>query len=599
MAGLYEPSEDRARRMVMADIKRRLVIALEREHELHDTRLFLFTSVKAGAGVTGLAFEMALEFGDLGVKSVVVEVNPFRPDARYRDGRFQAGLLDLINGESTLEEAISTAKGVLPDRIGIGLPVNPHLYGYDTLREILARLKTRYPIVLLDAAPILFSADPEFLTAMADHTVLLVKARDVTTGELKRALSILEKQNPKAVSFVVTNLEIYQRGGYFANSNKEYNELTEKAKNTVRSLAQQKEDEIAAMKPIFLYALHSGNFYGTERMALYTMDGLRDAFTPVLLAPPGPALEEAARLGMETVPFRSAWELAWQLRRQIAGHRRIAFAATGVTHSLAFSFWNAFYRRKAVHIHLVHGGTDERESYGRKKLLNGKGVSMVAVSEFVRERLLAHGVNPAQIIVVGNFLPQQRILNAPRRLLFTATGIRNIVVVSRVDPIKRVDLVLDALDRHPELSELGFEVFGTGWDLDSLRNRAQASHPNVVFAGFSADVASELAAGDLLLHLCPEEPFGLAILEAMAAGVPVLVPDRGGAAGLVTEGVSGYHFRANDIDDLAASLARIRLTSAAELNSIVAAADSRLQRQYSSTACLENYRKLFAELLDA
>jgi Mrp family chromosome partitioning ATPase len=237
--------------MVMADIKRRLAIALEREHELHDTRLFLFTSVKAGAGVTGLAFEMALEFGDLGVKSVVVEVNPFRPDARYRDGRFQAGLLDLINGESTLEEAISSAKGVLPDRIGIGLPVNPHLYGYDTLREILARLKTRYPIVLLDAAPILFSADPEFLTAMADHTVLLVKARDVTTGELKRALSILEKQNPKAVSFVVTNLEIYQRGGYFANSNKEYNELSEKAKNTVRSLAQQKEDEIAAMKPVF------------------------------------------------------------------------------------------------------------------------------------------------------------------------------------------------------------------------------------------------------------------------------------------------------------------------------------------------------------
>ena len=39
-----------------------------------------------------------------------------------------------------------------------------------------------------------------------------------------------------------------------------------------------------------VYALHSGNLYGTERMALATLQGLRDRFDPVLLAPPGPAL---------------------------------------------------------------------------------------------------------------------------------------------------------------------------------------------------------------------------------------------------------------------------------------------------------------------
>jgi glycosyltransferase involved in cell wall biosynthesis len=350
------------------------------------------------------------------------------------------------------------------------------------------------------------------------------------------------------------------------------------------------------MKPVLLYALHSGNLYGTERMALYTLEGLRDALTPILFAPEGPALAEARRLGIEAVPFHNAREFALRLRPWLAAHRRIDFAATGVMHSLVFNAWNLLYRRKAVHLHLVHGGTDERESYGRKKCLNGQAVTFVAVSEFVRSRLLAHGVRSEQITVVGNFLPDERIASAPRRPPFQDTGIRHVTIVSRVDPIKRIDLLLDTLDRYPELSDLPVRIFGTGWDLETLRARAQASHPQVDFAGFSGQVAEVLAASDLLLHLCPVEPFGLAILEAMAAGVPVLVPDVGGAADLVENGVSGCHFRANDADALAVALTQLRQYSPDRLNALVAAADQRLHEQYSSSAGLQNYRNLFAEL---
>lgn len=353
------------------------------------------------------------------------------------------------------------------------------------------------------------------------------------------------------------------------------------------------------MKPVLLYALHSGNLYGTERMALYTLDGLRDEFTAVLFAPEGAALAEARRLGIDAVPFQSALEFALRLRPWLAGHQRVAFAATGVMHSLVFSFWNLLYRRRAVHLHLVHGGTDERESYARKKLLNGQAVKLVAVSAFVRGRLIAHAVNPGQITVVGNFLPDERIQSAPRRSAFGQAGIRQATVVSRVDPIKRIDLLLDALDGHPELDDLPIRIFGTGWDLDSLRARARARHPRVVFEGFSAQVAELLASSDLLLHLCPVEPFGLAILEAMAAGVPVLTPDQGGAADLVEDGISGFHFHANDADALAVALNRLRQVPAEDLNAIVAAADQRLKSHYSNSACLQNYRNLLAELLDA
>ena len=68
------------------------------------------------------------------------------------------------------------------------------------------------------------------------------------------------------------------------------------------------------------------------------------------------------------------------------------------------------------------------------------------------------------------------------------------------------------------------------------------------------------------MHTCPEEPFGLVVLEAMAADVPVLVPDRGGPDFIVEAGVSGFKFRADDAADLAARLADLAAAPAGVLN---------------------------------
>jgi glycosyltransferase involved in cell wall biosynthesis len=285
--------------------------------------------------------------------------------------------------------------------------------------------------------------------------------------------------------------------------------------------------------------------------------------------------------------------LAAILRRELAAHRAVSFAATAVTHSLLYSAINALYRRPGVHIHMVHGGTDERESYGRKRLLNHAGVRFVAVSQFVRERLIAHRVKPARIQVIENFLSPDDLAGRVRRAPFDAVGVSKILVVSRVDPIKRIDLLLDCLDHHPELSGLEFRILGTGWDLDSLRERACKTHPNVTFVGFSEDVPGELTRADLLLHLCPVEPFGLAILEAMASGVPVLVPDQGGAGALITDGIDGMRFRANDADDLARVLSGLQRSDPVQLNALVAAADRQLATRFSAAARIADYRRIF------
>lgn len=122
-------------------------------------------------------------------------------------------------------------------------------------------------------------------------------------------------------------------------------------------------------------------------MKVYSND-----FDLVLFAPPEAALAEAKRVGISGVPFHSRIDFVYRLRPWIAKYDRIVFAATGVAHSLIFIFWNIFYRRQTCHTHMVYGGSNEQDSYGRKKKLNFADIVFIAVSDYVQELLIANGV---------------------------------------------------------------------------------------------------------------------------------------------------------------------------------------------------------------
>ncbi|UCF35404.1 MAG: glycosyltransferase family 4 protein [Acidobacteriota bacterium] len=340
-----------------------------------------------------------------------------------------------------------------------------------------------------------------------------------------------------------------------------------------------------------LYVLHSGNLYGTERMALATLEGLQDSFAPVLFAPPGPAIEEGLRLGIPSFSFSSPLELLRRVHPYFWKYRRLAFVATGVVQSAVCILLRILYWRRVSHLHIVHGGTDERLSYGRKRHLAGWDVTLVAVSEFVREKLKTHRVPASRIEVIENFLPDSVTVAAPRREALSGP-VQNVIVVSRIDPIKRIDLLLDALDEAPDLGALSISILGTGWDLDKLRKRAAERNPNVDFVGFCPDVAARLAKADLLVHLCPEEPFGLAILEAMVAGIPILVPDSGGAGSLIEDGVTGFRFKANSKESLVSRLREIVTTSPETLNQLVVKAAQTLNARFSPRERLKDYQDL-------
>jgi len=348
------------------------------------------------------------------------------------------------------------------------------------------------------------------------------------------------------------------------------------------------------MTPI-LYILHSGNLYGTERMALATMTGLRQQGHGLLLAPPGPVHAEALALGIASQVFRSSGELLRRLAPEFRKHRELNLIATGVSHSLVAHALSRVFACRLRQLHVVHGGTDERLSYGRKALLNRLPVTLVAVSGFVRERLLAHGCRAERIRVVENFLPAAV---HRRRGTGEIAPIGRVAIVSRVDPIKRISLVLDAIERRPALQALQFEVFGEGSEFHALKQRS-AALPNVQLHGYQPDAAQRLADFDLLLHTCAEEPFGLAILEAMASGIPVLVPNAGGAGALVEDERTGFHFPANCSGGLANRLERIQGVATSTLASVTAAAQREIGARFSPERGLAQYSELLAEATHA
>ncbi len=77
----------------------------------------------------------------------------------------------------------------------------------------------------------------------------------------------------------------------------------------------------------------------------------------------------------------------------------------------------------------------------------------------------------------------------------------------------------------------------------------------VEFRGFREDVWPELASFDVLVHASTiPEPFGQVVLEGMAAGLPVIVPDEGGPASIVADGRTGRLFRSRDQHSLTAAM---------------------------------------------
>lgn len=134
-----------------------------------------------------------------------------------------------------------------------------------------------------------------------------------------------------------------------------------------------------------------------------------------------------------------------------------------------------------------------------------------------------------------------------------------LLVVSRLLPYKRVDIVVDAATK----AGLGLDVVGAGPDLERLRERAG---PTVTFHGRASDETVRELMQDCRAFCLPGmEDFGIAPVEAQAAGKPVIAYAGGGAVETVADGFSGVFFRNHDVSDFLAAVAACDIVAAEPL----------------------------------
>jgi glycosyltransferase involved in cell wall biosynthesis len=113
--------------------------------------------------------------------------------------------------------------------------------------------------------------------------------------------------------------------------------------------------------------------------------------------------------------------------------------------------------------------------------------------------------------------------------------------------------------------------------------------------GFVPDIAAVMGACSVVVCPSVREPFGLVVVEAMAAGAAVVVSDSGGPAEIVEDGSSGLHFRTGDPASLAQAVLRL-LRDPPLRERLAAGGRSRAAVRYTRTQYARSMESLYASL---
>jgi Mrp family chromosome partitioning ATPase/capsular polysaccharide biosynthesis protein len=191
------------------DQLRRLASALIREQDKHGTKTVAFTAVKPGAGTTKIVQSLSHCLNDMGVLTLCLEANAFKPSSTYGTG---PGLQALLTDPES-EPQIQDMDGVPSLPVGSSV-MSRQLNNIDQLKAVLQRLETNYRFVLVDTPPLLTSSDSELIVRATNSVVVVVEADGLAQGELKRASQLLTKLDPASVGAVVNRIMPFQGGGY-------------------------------------------------------------------------------------------------------------------------------------------------------------------------------------------------------------------------------------------------------------------------------------------------------------------------------------------------------------------------------------------------
>jgi N-acetyl-alpha-D-glucosaminyl L-malate synthase BshA len=192
----------------------------------------------------------------------------------------------------------------------------------------------------------------------------------------------------------------------------------------------------------------------------------------------------------------------------------------------------------------------------RFSILRSQGIT--TVSRFLKDQTVRDfGVAPEDIEVIPNFLDTDLYVPGREpchRDTLAAPGEKILMHVSNFRPVKRVWDVVSIFAGVAEQMPARLIMIGDGPERPRALEAAQAMgvEDRVVFLGKHDAVQDLLPCADLFLLPSESESFGLAVLEAMASGAPVVATNTGGLPEVVPHGEAGYLLDPGDVDGMTA-----------------------------------------------
>jgi glycosyltransferase involved in cell wall biosynthesis len=281
---------------------------------------------------------------------------------------------------------------------------------------------------------------------------------------------------------------------------------------------------------------------------------------------PGPVRDTAEALGLRFAPLRHVrrpirpWhdvlgliELVRLFRRERPDVLHASSSKAGVLGRLAAWMTGVPIRVFTVHgwAFSASGGRSSRVYRWADRLMGPLTTATICVSERERAAGVAAGTCRAgSTVVIPNAVD---VRGAPRAGLDRARP--RLIAVGRLRPPKDFDTLLRALAALPPT---GFDaaIVGDGPQREGLRAQLEALglDDRVRLEGERQDVAQRLADADVFVLSSRSEGLPVSVLEAMAAGLPVVASAVGGVDELVVHGETGLLVPPADADALAAAL---------------------------------------------
>ena len=362
------------------------------------------------------------------------------------------------------------------------------------------------------------------------------------------------------------------------------------------------------MKTI-LHLIETSGPGGAERVLINLVENLDRARygSIICLLKDGWLASQLRQRGFETVtiPQRAGHDLGWVYKSiELIRRKRIDLLHS---HEFGMNIYGSIASRlmQVPIIATVHGKAYYGERWRRRmayRFVARRAAQMVAVAEDIRRFLIDRvGVSPRKLCTIYNGVDAKTVCSAEdgarvRQELGIAETTPVIGTIANLYPVKGHTFLLKAAAEVAKVvPQAVWLLAGRGGLLDQLQDEARqlGIKDKVRFLGFRNDPAALLQAMDLFVLPSLSEGLPVSVLEAMAAGRPVVATDVGGNREVIVDGRTGFLVPPGDSSALASRM--ITLLANSDLaHGYGAEGRSRVCQHFSLERMVRAYETLYA-----